>query len=232
MIDRSRVEIDDGEHEVDVFRQELELAWASKNFHWGGEIKFPFSNQGEDDGERQYGPGDLEIWFPKYAWINRPETILTTLFAVHAPTGSESQGLGEGKTLLEGKVFLDKAYGNWFTGFNLESSTAVSGGFTTNLGYSGVLSYSFIKGGERPAPARPDQFLVIAPLFEVIGEAGLGGEDRGKTPIQMISGLYFWHPRSGWSFRVGYRFSVGNDREEEQTLLIQVGNHLSWPKKG
>lgn len=230
LVDRARVEIKGEEHEFDVFRQEIELAWASPDFRWGAEVKLPFSNQGENDDKRQYGPGDLEIWFPKYAWVNRPEKILTTLFAVHVPTGSESQGLGEGKTLLKGKIFYDRAYRNWYAGLNLESSTAVSGGFSTNLGYSGVLSYSFIRGTERIAPSRPQQFLVVAPVYEVTGEMGLGGEDRGETPVQMLGGLYFWQPRSGWSFRIGYRFSVGDDREEEQALVLQIGNHFSWPK--
>lgn len=228
-VDQEEVEIKGEERESDVFRQELELAWASPNFRWGGEIKLPFSNAGEDDGERRYGPGDLEIWFPKYAWVNKPERILTTLFAVHVPTGSESQGLGEGKTLLEEKIFLDQAYRNWFVGINLESSTAVSGEFGTRLEYSGVLSYSFIRETERVAAAAPNQKLVVAPLFEVAGEVGLGGDDRGKNPVSLVYGLYLWHPGSGWSVRVGHRFSVAGDREEEQALLVQLGNHFSWP---
>lgn len=228
-VDEEEVEIDGEERRFDLFRQELELAWASRDFRWGAELKLPFSNQGEDDGKRQYGPGDLEVWFPKYAWINEPERILTTLLAVHVPTGSESQGLGAGKTLLEEKIFLDQAHGNWFFGLNLESSTSVSGGFEQKLGYSGVLSYSLIRETKRVAPAVPNQRLVTAPVFEITGEAGLGGEGKGETPIQMLGGIYFWNPPSGWSLRIGYRFSVGDDREEEQALLVQVGNHLSWP---
>lgn len=223
------LEFVDREDKKDFFRQELELAWASLDFRWGGEVKLPFSNQGEDDGERQYGPGDLEIWFPKYAWVNDPERIFTTLFAVHTPTGSESQGLGEGQTLLEVKAFYDQAYRNWFAGLNLESSTALSGEFETKLEASGVLSYSFIQETERVAPAKPNQSLVMAPVLEVTGEVGLGGEGRGETPVAIVSGLYLWHPRSGWSFRIGYRVGIGKDREENQALLIQLGNHFSWP---
>ncbi|MBI3999182.1 MAG: hypothetical protein HY351_01070 [Candidatus Omnitrophica bacterium] len=230
-VDRERVEIKDEEREFDVFRQELELAWASPDFRFGGELKLPFSNQGEDDGKRQYGPGDLEVWFPKYAWVNQPEQILTSLFAIHIPTGSESQGLGDGKTFLEGKVFFDRAYRNWFLGLNLESSTAVSGEFETKLEYSAVLSHSFIRGTQRAALIKPNQFLVIAPLFEVTGEAGISGETRGKAPVEMLGGLYFWHPKSGWSFRIGYRFPVGRDQEEEQALLVQFGNHFSWSRR-
>lgn len=228
-VDEAEVEMGGEEHQLDVFRQELELAWASRDFRWGAELKLPFSNQGEDDGRRPYGPGDLEVWFPKYAWINEPEKILTTLFAIHLPTGSESRGLGEGKTLLEEKIFLDRAHGNWFLGLNLESSTAVSGEFEQKLGYSSVLSYSLIHETQGVAPAVPNQRLVTAPVFEVTGEVGLGGEGKGETPIQMLGGLYFWNPRSGWSLRIGYRFSVGDDREEEQALLVQIGNHFSWP---
>ena len=229
LVENAEVEIKGEHHELDLFRQEIELAWAHPSFRWGGELKLPFSNQGEDDGQRQYGPGDLEIWFPKYAWINEPERILTTLFAVHAPTGSRSQGLGSGQTLLEGKIFFDQAYRNWFLGLNLESSTAVSGSFETKLEYSGVVSYSFIRRTERVAPGKPNQFLVVAPLFEVAGEVGLGGEGRGETPVALIGGLYFWNPSTGWSLRVGYRVGVGEDREEDQALLLQFGNHFSWP---
>lgn len=228
-VENAEVEIKGEHHELDVFRQEIELAWAHPSFRWGGEIKLPFANEGLDDGERQYGPGDLEIWFPKIALINEPERILTVLLAVHAPTGSESQGLGSGKTLLEEKIFFDQAYRNWFFGLNLESSTAVSGGFEQNVEYSGVVSYSFIRETERIRPSVPNQSWVVAPLFEVTGEVGLGGESRGETPFAMIGGLYLWHPKSGWSFRIGYRVGVGDDREEDQALMIQFGNHFSWP---
>lgn len=228
-VDQARLEIKGEERELDVLRQSLELAWGSPDFRWGAEIILPFSNEGEDDGRRQYGPGDLEIWFPKIAWINQPERILTTVFAVHAPTASESQGLGSGKTLLEGKIFFDQAYHNWFLGANLESSTAVSGGFETGLEYAAVISYSLIRGTKRVASPRPDQPLVLAPVFEVLGEVGLGGASQGESSVSFVGGLYLWHPKSGWSVRVGYRFPVGGKQEEDRALLAQFGNHLSWP---
>lgn len=223
-------EAEEGAKPRDVFMNSYELAWGSKDFRWGSEVFIPFSTEGQNDGEAVYGLGDIEWQAIKYAWINKPETIVTTAMAIVMPTGSEHKELGGGDTLLEPHFFVDQAYRNWYLGLNLVPSVSVGGDSQTTLEWGTVLSYSFINGTDRVAPPKPSQPFVLATSLEVVGETGLGGKAKDEDIVSLLPGLNLWHTKSGWQCRVGMRIPVTNDREETKMFLVQCGNHLDWGK--
>lgn len=229
-LDRAPLEdVEEGETSRDVFKQTLELAWAHPSFRYGSEIFIPFSNEGEDDEERRYGLGDIEIQPLKYAFINRPETILTGTVAITVPTGSQSRGLGEGKTVIAPHVFWDQAHRNWYFGVNQAVEVGIGNNHEIHYEYSGVMSYSWIREtGDGIAPPKPEQFLVPQLSLEVLGETALGGSDSGQTEITVLPGFHLWHTKSGWSVRAGLGIPVTEEREANKTVYIQIGNHLNW----
>lgn len=152
---------------------ELAAAWGSE-FRFGSEIVIPFSNTGND--RNTFGIGDIEFWPIKYAFINQPETILTGVLSFVLPTGSESRGLGGGSTGIGGLLFFDRAYKNWFFGFNAEIERTVTGESEAEAELATVISYSFIRGTQGMAPTSPSQRFVPALSLELVSEFGLKGE--------------------------------------------------------
>lgn len=214
----------------DVIRHTYEMAWRYGNsYRWGSEVIIPFSNEGENDGNRVYGVGDIEIQPLKFAFINRPETILTGMIAVTAPTGSRSRGFSEGKTGVAPHLFLDKAWRNWFFGTNQAIEVEIGQEHEVKYEYSQAISYSFIKGTNKEiAAVRPRQWLVPQMSAEFLGETKLGGIDSGKTEFSILPGINLWNPKSGWALRLGIKVPLTEDRESNKTILIQFGNHLNW----
>ena len=208
---------------------ELAAAWDS-DFRVGSEIFIPFSNTGGD--RDTFGIGDIEFWPVKYAFINRPDTILTGVLSFELPTGSESRGLGEGNTGIGGLLFFDHAYKNWFFGFNGEIGHTVSGERETDAELAAVVSYSFIRGTQRIAPTVPSQRFVPALSLEVVSGFGLEGEEEGETRVSMVPGVHVWHPSSGWAARLGVEVPVSDRRTNDFTVLFQVGTHFDWTKMG
>jgi len=208
---------------------ELAAAWDAE-FRFGSEIFIPFSNTGNDSDS--FGIGDIEFWPIKYAFINRPETILTGALSFVFPTGSESRGLGTGNTVMGGLLFFDQAYKNWFFGLNGEIEGTISGESEAEAELAAVVSYSFIRGTQQKAPTVPSQRFVPALSLEVISEFGLQGEEDGETHVSVVPGFHLWHPNSGWAARVGVEVPVTSNRESDFTVLFQIGTHFDWSKMG
>lgn len=225
-------EVENKKTRRDIFRHTYELAWRyTDDFRWGSEIIIPFSNEGENDGHRVYGVGDIEIQPLKYAFINRPETILTGMLAITPPTGSRSRGFSEGKTGIAPHLFLDKAYRNWFLGLNQAIEIEVGNDHEVHYEYSEVVAYSFIRETkDGPAAVEPDQWLVPSVSMEFLGETRVGGKDAGKTEFAILPGINLWNPKSGWSVRLGMKFPLTEERESNKTIFIQIGNHLNWTR--
>ncbi len=205
---------------------ELGINWTDE-FNIGSEVLIPFSNTGAR--REDYNIGDIELWPVKYAVINEPETILTGVFSVGLPTGSESKGLGEGNTALGALFFFDHSYRNWFWGVNTEIETNVFGRTGTELELASVISYSFIRDtGAGMAPTKPAQFLVPALSLEIISESVLRGDEKGENVVSLLPGLSLWHPQSGWTVRIGVESPVSAEKEHNVEVLFQIGNHLNW----
>jgi hypothetical protein len=214
--------------EESALSAEMELAFTwSDDFRLGSELFIPFSNTGISNGK--YGLGDLEIQPIKYAFLNLPETVLTGAFSVSLPTGDESRGLGGEQTALGGKVFLDKAYRDWYLGVNVEYDVAVSGPTSSVFEIATGVTYSFIdETREGVAPAMPHQTLVPTLMLELVSESGLTGNEKGNDTITLAPGLQIWHPASNWKFRMGVGFPLTSDRESDLAIYVQLGNHFDW----
>lgn len=206
---------------------ELATAWDSE-FRFGSEIFIPISNAGDD--RDNLGIGDIEVWPLKYAFINQPDTVVTGVLSFELPTGSESRGLGEGNTGFGALLFIDRAYRNWFFGFNGELERTISGDREAEAELAGVLSYSFLRGTVEIAPTVPDQRFVPALSLEVISEFGLQGPEEGETRVSWVPGMHLWHPNSGWAIRLGVQLPVTSRRNDDFAVLLQVGRHLDWGK--
>ncbi len=235
-LDGAPVEAEEGEEEEDrktrrdILSHTYEMAWHyDDDFRWGSEIIIPFSNEGENDGHRVYGLGDIEFQPLKYAFVNKPETILTGMIAITAPTGSRSRGFSEGKTGIAPHLFLDKAWRNWYLGINQAVEIEVGHEHEVKYEYSAAVAYSFINGtGKDAASVRPDQWLVPQISTEFLGETALNGVNSGKTEFSVLPGINLWNPKSGWALRFGISFPLTEEREANKTIYIQFGNHLSW----
>lgn len=207
---------------------ELELAAAwTDDYRFGSEIFIPFSNTGISNDK--FGLGDIEIQPIKYAFLNEPETVLTGALSVALPTGDESRGLGGEQTALGGKLFLDKAYRNWYLGVNVEYEAAVSGPTSSEFEIATAITYAFInETGEGVAPAIPNQTLVATVMLELVSESVLTGDEKGEDIITLAPGLQLWHPESNWQVRLGVGFPLTSDRENDFAVHFQIGNHFDW----
>lgn len=136
-------------HNSSAFEGELEMGYSTHDFRYGWEMFVPIANLPSRDGSgRATGIGDIEVRPIKYALFQRPWFILSTASGIRLPTGSKSDGLGEGNTVLTQYPFADAAAGNWFVGVNLAGGTNVSGDSGSSVEYGTVLAYSFIRGTE------------------------------------------------------------------------------------
>ncbi len=217
-----------GEKEVAAFSSSLELAvtWLN-DFRFGSEIFIPFSNTGTSN--EQLGLGDIEIQPIKYAFLNKPETVVTGVFSLTLPTGDESRGLGGEQTTLGGNLFFDQAYRNWYLGINTEYAASVSGPTFSEFEIAAALAYSFIREtGEGIAPARPNQPLVLTLMLELASESVLTGAEAGENVITLLPGFQLWNPESNWQVRMGVGFPISSDRENDVAGHLQVGNHFDW----
>ncbi|MBI4372147.1 MAG: hypothetical protein HY585_00275, partial [Candidatus Omnitrophica bacterium] len=125
----------------DVLKHTFEMAWHyDDNFRWGSEVIIPFSNEGENDGHRVYGLGDIEFQPLKYAVVNKPQTILTAMVAITPPTGSRSKGFSKGKTGIAPHLFLDQAWRNWYVGSNQAIEIEVGHEHEVKYEYSAALA--------------------------------------------------------------------------------------------
>lgn len=217
--------------ERNAYEGEIELAYASPNFRYGFEVFIPVASipSPNDDG-RETGIGDIEFRPLKLALYNSPEFILSTATAFRAPTGNDSKGLGADEWGGAQFLFADFARGNWFLGGNLGLETSLTGPRETALEYGIALSYSFIRGTEPGGLAAPSprQDWVFSPSLELIGTHGLQGDAAGENSLSLVPGLTFWHAPSGWQIHVGVAAPVSGQRDNDATLLIQIGNHFNW----
>lgn len=215
-----------GEESALSAEMELAFTWLD-DFRLGSEIFIPFSNTGVSNDK--YGIGDIELQPIKYAFLNLPETVLTGALSVALPTGSESRGLGGEQTALGGKLFLDKAYRNWYLGINAEYEASVSGPTFSEMEFAGAITYSFIdETGNGIAPAMPHQTVVPTVMLELVSESVLTGSDKGEDIITLAPGLQLWLPESNWKFRVGVGLPLTSDRENDFAVYFQFGNHFDW----
>jgi hypothetical protein len=214
-----------------VLDAELEIGWSDRKFKFGGELFLPVAVRPSlETDARVVGIGDLNLRPIKYAFVNKPDFIMTTATQLVVPTGNRRRGFGSGNTEFAQVLFVDKAVGNWFVGMNLEPHINLTGERESGLEYGVVLSYSFIKGtrkGELAAPL-PKQAWVISPSIEYVAEQGFSGEGAGKHSTTFIPGVSFWNTRSGWQFRVGVALPASGEREADRAFLFQVGNHFNW----
>lgn len=225
------VEGDDG-RKRSAFEAELEIGWSNRKFKFGWELFVPIARIPAANGDgREVGIGDIQIRPIKYAFVNRPDLIMATATAIGLPTGSERRGLGEGNTELAQLLFVDKAFGNWFAGLNLEPHINVAGEKEGGLEYGLVFSYSFIKGtppGGGLAAPLPAQKWVISPSLEFVGERGFRGESAGTSSTTFIPGVHFWNTRTGWQIHLGVMLPTSGEREADRIFLVQFGNHHNW----
>ena len=211
-----------------AFSSSLELAvtWLD-DFSFGSEIFIPYSNTGTVND--QFGLGDIEIQPIKYAFLNKPETVVTGVFSLTLPTGDESRGLGGEQTTLGGLLFFDQAYRNWYLGINTEYAVSVSGPTFSEFEIAGALAYSFIgETGKGVAPARPNQPLVLTLMLEWVSESVLTGAEAGENVMTLLLGFQLWHPESNWQIRMGIGLPISSDRENDVASHLQVGNHFDW----
>lgn len=216
-----------------AFQSELELAWSSEDFQFGAEVFVPFSRTPSPAIEgTQTGIGDVEVRPIKYSFANRADLVMSTATGITLPTGNKEKGLGRGNTALTQYLFVDKAVGNWFVGFNVSADVRVRGGSGSGLGYGAVLAYSFIEGtpADSVAKPRPGQSIVIAPSIEFIGETRLSGPDAREKTASLLPGLTLWWPKSGWQLHLGMSFPTTQTREANRVFLIQLGNHFNWER--
>lgn len=214
-----------------AFKAELEFGWSNRKFKFGWEFFVPIARiPSPTDRGHEVGIGDVELRPIKYAFINRPDLIVTTATAIGLPTGSERRGLGEGNTTFAQLLFVDKAVGNWFGGLNLEPRLNIGGEKGGGLEYGLVLAYSFIKGTPKGglAPPLPAQRWVISPSLEFVGERGFRGEQAGESSTTFIPGIHLWNTRSGWQYHLGVMLPASGEREADRVFLLQAGNHLNW----
>jgi len=178
---------------------ELAVAWFG-DFHFGSEIFIPLSNTGTSDARTsndQFGLGDIEIQPIKYAFLNKPETVMTAAFDITLPTGNTSLGLGGEETTVGGLLFFDQAYRNWYLGINTEYAASISGPTFSGVEIAGALAYSFIwETGDGVAPAIPNQPFVLTLMLETASESVLTGAEAGVHIITLLSGFQLWHPES------------------------------------
>jgi hypothetical protein len=219
----------DGKKEA-AFSGSLELAvtWTD-DFSFGSEIFIPFSNTGTS--HDKLGLGDIEIQPIKYAFLNKPETVLTGAFSLTLPTGDESKGLGGEQTTLGGSMFFDQAYRNWYLGVNTEYAASVSGPTFSEYEIAASLSYSFIKEtGKGMAPARPNQSLVLTLMLEWVSAFVLTGSDSGQNANTLLPGVQLWHTESNWKVRMGVGIPIQTDREYDVAGHFQVGKNFDWDR--
>lgn len=222
------IELEDGTKR-NGFAQSIELAIADKKFRKGAEIFIPFVRQPREGGGSAFGLGDIEIQPFKYAFINKPDFILSTAQAIVLPTGSERRGLGEGKTLYEPHLFLDKAFGNTFVGANLIGSFTLRGEKETELEYGVTLAHSFIKGTRGGfAPPVPNQRRVVTLMLELAGGQTLRGGEDSKPSTILVPGLQIWDVKSGYQLRVGVGLPITQSREADRVFYLQISNHQNW----
>lgn len=217
----------DGKKEA-AFAGSLELAvtWLD-DFRFGSEIFIPFSNTGTS--HDKFGLGDIEIQAIKYAFLNKPETIVTGAFRITLPTGDESKGLGEDQTIIGGNIFFDQAYRNWYLGINTEYGASVSGSTFSEYEIAAALSYSFIREtGKGMAPVRPNQPLVLTLMLEWVSAFVLTGEDSGQNANTLLPGFQLWHPETNWKIRMGVGFPIQTDKEYDLAGHFQIGKNFDW----
>ncbi|GEM_PF-610691 len=214
-----------------AFESELELAYATHDFRYGFEFFVPIADVPSPTGRgREFGLGDIEVRPIKYAIFQRPSFILATASGVRLPTGSKSDGLGEGNTVYTQYLFADMAAGNWFLGVNLAGASNLTGESGSSFESGVVLSYSFISGthGFELAQVPPSQHWVVSPSVEFVDERTFRGTQSGVHTSSVTPGLTFWHRPSGWQIHVGVSLPVSGEREANRIFLVQVGNHFNW----
>lgn len=215
----------------DAFESELELGWSNDKFNFGAEAFVPYRNIPSADGQsREVGIGDMEIRPIKYAFINRPDLVMSTASGVSLPTGNRNRGLGSGNTTVSQFLFVDKALGNLYAGLNLSLDKRIRGEGGAGMGYGAVIAYSFINGVSLDgfADPKPSQSMVVSASLEFVGSKRFGGTDAGEKSTSISPGITFWLPKSGWQLRAGVNIPGSGTREADRIFLLQLGNHLNW----
>lgn len=214
-----------------AFQSEFELAWSNDKFNFGAEAFVTFQNIPSPDGQgRQIGIGDMEIRPIKWAFVNRPDFVISTATGIGLPTGNQERGLGNGNTTLTQYLFLDKAFGNWYLGLNFAADTRLKGESGSGVEYGAVVSYSFINGAATSGLADPfpQQSLVISPSLELISSKRLSGLDSAEKSTSLLPGLTLWWPQSGWQLHAGVNIPQSGNREADRIYVLQIGNHFNW----
>lgn len=214
-----------------AFKSELELGWSNDKFNFGLEAFVPYRNILSADGQSsEAGIGDIEIRPIKFAFINMPDLVMSTASGLSLPTGNRNRGLGSGNTTFSQFLFVDKAFGNLYTGLNLSLDKRMRGARGAGMGYGAVVAYSFINGVSLDGfvNPQPSQSIVISASLEFVGGKRFGGADAGEKSTSIVPGIGFWFPKSGWQLRVGVDIPLSGTREADRIVLLQLGNHLNW----
>ncbi len=214
-----------------AFESELELSWSNDKFNFGVEAFVPYRNIPSADGQgREVDIGDIEIRPIKYAFVNRPDFVMSTATGVSLPTGNRNRGLGSGNTTFSKFLFIDKAFGNLYTGLNLSLDKRIRGERGAGMGYGAIVAYSFINGVSLDgfADPKPSQSMVVSASLEFIGSKRFSGTDAGEKSTSILPGISFWLPKSGWQLRAGVNIPRSGTREADRIFLLQLGNHLNW----
>jgi len=208
---------------------ELEFGWSNDKFNFGAEAFLPLRSTPAAEG-RETGIGDLEVRPIKYAFVNRPDLVVSTATALTLPTGDRSRGLGSGNATLAQYLFLDKAFGNLYAGLNAGWDKRVRGESGTGAEYGAVIAYSFIRGVPFAGVAapQPGQRVVTSVSVELLHSRRLTGEDAGERTTNLVPGVHWWWPKSGWQVRAGVSIPRSEAREADRIFLLQVGNHVNW----
>jgi hypothetical protein len=210
------------------FEASLEIATAwNDDFNLGSELLIPFSDTGNDD--NRYALGDVEIWPIKYAFLNKPETILTGVMSIGLPTGNKKHGFGEEQTKLGALLFLDQSWRNWFFGANAEFESALYGPTESEVEFAFALSYSFInQTGRGIAPSKPDQSIVPILSLELISENILSGLEKQNDILTILPGIQLWSPASGWQVSLGGEVPLSSFKDNDFQIHFKLRNHIDW----
>lgn len=126
------------------------------------------------------GLGDISFG-SKYAAIYNEHRVVSLFVQFHAPTGSLSQGLGNGNWWIEpGVLYLEQLSSKWqmFSEVRFLSSLSRRSDFTGSLVRYGLgTSYVVVQG----------QWGYVAPVVEVVGWTVLSGKELNLDSLQPVS---------------------------------------------
>lgn len=143
------------------------------------------------------GIGDVSFG-GKYAFIYNPRRIATLFLQFQAPSGSLSNGLGNGNWWIEpGLLYLEQINRKWqvFGEFRFLTPLGTRSDFTGNLlRYGFGSSYIALQG----------QWGYVAPVAEVVGWTVLSGKETDLSTLQVVGAAGDTIVNAKFGLRIGF----------------------------